>query len=303
MFLGETGFSLFINLLQYLLFMFALWSTFIFSKEIFNIYKEASGFIVILTIVLFIAYFIAFAYLISISIRWYTIIASIETKRNEKCLKKAINYQMHQYAEISNSIAYAFKKIYYDNIYELDENDNPFKLSITNFQKKLNFYVMRFKRLIGQKKKDTEEEQIDFDIKTELTQFLKSCGMELNEEELDFMLHISGDKKSLELGKLKHKQLDDVWAGINYFCSRNTHEIVRDVFYHYYSRDGMENLDKQSLYSFSYNKISDFLVFYKEYFDDNLVKFMLEEVSYLGRNFNVDAFIFRILGYGCLNTF
>jgi hypothetical protein len=150
MFMGETGFIFFMNFIQLILFLFCVWSTFIFTKEIFNIYYNQPIWMFAISIASFIIYFFLYAYLISISIRWYTIISSIETRRNEKCLNKTIKFQLDAYAKISNSIAYSFKKLFYDNVYEKDPNNNPFKLSITNFQKKLNFYVKRYKS--GKKK-------------------------------------------------------------------------------------------------------------------------------------------------------
>jgi len=212
-------------------------------------------------------------------------------------------------AQTSQSISYAFKKILFDNFYERDPNNTPFKLSIPNFQKKLKFYVRRFKGIIGKEKDEKDfllnNQQIEFDIKTELPQFLKSCGMELNEEELDFILHISGDKDNLMKNKLQQKQLDDVWAAINYFCSIPLHEIYREVFKNYFdSREDIEDLEEQEAKGFNEKKIADFLIYYKDYFvDGSLSEFMLEEITYLGANFTLDAFIFRIIGYGALNTY
>ena len=307
MIMGSTGFNVLLNLLQCVLFLFTAWSTFIFSKEIFNIYYEQPLWVFISSIGLFIFYFFLYTYLISITIRWYTIISSIETRRNEKCLKKTLNFQSQNHAEISQSISYAFKKILYDNYYEKDPNNTPFKLSIPNFKKKLRFYVKRFKGIIGKERNEKnfllENQQIEFDIKTELPHFLKSCGMELNEEELDFMLHISGDKKNLMQNKLQHEQLDDIWAAINYFCSIPLHEIYKEVFKNYFGREDMQDLAEQEAKGFNEKKIADFLIYYKDYFEDGLCEFMLEEMSYLGANFSLDAFIFRIIGYGALNTY
>lgn len=302
MFLGETGFSVILNLVQLILFLFSTWSTYVFSKEIFNIYNTQSPWIFGICIGAFVGYFLLYTFLISITIRWYTLIASIETRRNDKCLKKTINHQMASYSQISQSISYAFKKLFYDNVYEKDQNNNPFKLSINNFRKKLNFYIKRFKGLIGKNINNFDETPIEFDIKTELPVFLRSCGMELTEEEYDFMLHISGDKKNLMDQKLNHTQLHDVWAAINYFCSKPMHEIVRKVFEDH-SLKQEENNKKSDLEAFDEKKITDFLIYYKEYFPENLSEFMIEEVSYLGTNFTIDAFIFRILGYGSLNSF
>lgn len=81
------------------------------------------------------------------------------------------------------------------------------------------------------------------------------------------------------------------------------HDIVREVFKNYFERDDLEDLNDQNLKGFNEKKISDFLIYYKEYFADNLYEFMLEEISYLGANFTLDAFIFRIIGYGALNTY
>ena len=144
-----------------------------------------------------------------------------------------------------------------------------------------------------------ENENIEFDIKTELPHFLQSCGMELNEEEMDFILHISGEKANLILGKLDHKQLDDIWAGVNYFCSKPMHEIVSETFNNYIGINEMEKIGNSN---FNEKKISDFLLYYKNYFTEESIEFMQEELQYLGARFSLDAFIFRILGYSILNT-
>jgi len=302
MFMGSTGFNIFLNLIQCILFLFTVWTTFIFTKEIFNIYNQKPIWMFVCTIIIFILYFFLYTYLISITIRWYTIISSIETRRNEKCLRKTINYQSQLYSEISQSICYAFKKILYDNFYDKDAENTPFKLPIANFQKKLKYYIRRFKRQLDDSS-NLPRETIDFDIKNELPHFLRSCGMELNEEELDFILHISGDKQNLVNNNINEIQLQDIWGAINYFCSKPMHEIIREVFENYYGREDMEDLDKQDFRGFNEKKISDFLIYHKEYFSDNLTEFMLEEITYLGINFSLDAFIFRVLGYGALNTF
>jgi hypothetical protein len=297
---GGTGFAIILNYLQANLFLFCLWSTLIVAKEIFIIYKELPNWIFGICIFAILAYFFLYAFLISITIRWFTIVSSIETRRNEKCLNKTIKYQMSLYAKISTTISYSFKKIFYDNFYEKDFNNSPFKLSITNFQKKLNYYVRRFKGILNKEKNPMEEnENIEFDIKTELPHFLQSCGMELNEEEMDFILHISGEKANLILGKLDHKQLDDIWAGVNYFCSKPMHEIVSETFNNYIGINEMEKIGNSN---FNEKKISDFLLYYKNYFTEESIEFMQEELQYLGARFSLDAFIFRILGYSSLNT-
>lgn len=321
MFMGSTGYNVLLNLVQCILFLFTAWSTLIFSKEIFNIYYEKPLWIFLCTIGLFILYFFLYAFLISITIRWYTIISSIETRRNEKCLKKTIDFQAQAYSETSQSISYAFKKIFFDNIYEEEQNYNLFNLSYSNFKNKIKFYINRFKGIMekndsgkGAQKDDLlliqeddgvkiKGQPIEFDIKTELPHFLKSCGMELNEQELDFMLHVSGDKKNLMQGKIDDVQLKTVWATINYFCSTPLQDIYRHVFKNYFGRENMEDLERQEIRGFNEKKIADFLIYYKEYFDDNLCEFMLDEIKYLGANFSLDAFIFRIIGYGALNTY
>ncbi len=302
MFMGSTGYYIFLNLIQYILFLFSVWSTFIFTKEIFNIYREKPIWMFGSTIGLFVLYFFLYTYLITITIRWYTIISSIETRRNDKCLRKTLNYQAQIYSNISQSIAYAFKKILYDNFYDKDPQNNPFKLPIPNFQKKLKFYIKRFKGILDVDSNQPRE-IINFDIKNELPHFLRSCGMDLNEEELDFLLHISGDKLNLLNNTINDVQLQDIWGAINYFCSKPMHEIIREVFENYYQKDYMEDMDKIDFQSFNEKKISDFLIYYKDYFSDDLTEFMIEESSYLGANFSLDIFIFRIIGYGALNTF
>ena len=74
-------------------------------------------------------------------------------KKNEKCLKKAINYQLKKAAEISNSIFISFKKLYFDmktNSKKLNDLENS-NLSHESSKKSvidrlLDTNLIRFKR-------------------------------------------------------------------------------------------------------------------------------------------------------------
>ncbi len=74
---GASGFSLLVNIIQCLGFIFIAWSVLIFVKhmnEILSFYGSLMLALIILTLVV---YVILYTYLISISIRWLTIISSV----------------------------------------------------------------------------------------------------------------------------------------------------------------------------------------------------------------------------------
>lgn len=77
MFLGTTGFFLLINIIQMIGFMFLIWSILFFFKE-YNVMVAKEGkWVMCFFISLFIVYVCAFAYLLTLNLKWYTIISSV----------------------------------------------------------------------------------------------------------------------------------------------------------------------------------------------------------------------------------
>ena len=74
---GATGFSLLLNFLQSIGFIFIAWSILLFVKHFDDIVSHYGNISLVVLIPSFAFYLIAYGYLISISLRWYTVISSV----------------------------------------------------------------------------------------------------------------------------------------------------------------------------------------------------------------------------------
>ncbi len=167
--------------------------------------------------------------------------------RNDKCINKVINYQKEKAGSISEGIFKTFKKIFYDIKAKQysdkikEKPDHFFELSLGN--KKMQYYITmafdRFKNFTkkGENENDYNEDYIE--IKDELKYFLKSLGNRLDDQDIDFMLHliINFDK---DRNELTQSQICDIWGAILAFSKFSPQEIIYDVLNYYYeSRAGI----------------------------------------------------------------
>jgi hypothetical protein len=82
LFFGATGFILIINTLQAIGFVFIMWSVVLFVKHYYEISMQFGYICLAFIIPILLIYLVLYCYLISISLRWYTIISSVNRYNN-----------------------------------------------------------------------------------------------------------------------------------------------------------------------------------------------------------------------------
>lgn len=225
----------------------------------------------------------------SISLRWFTLISSIEMKRDNKSLKKTINKCLKQAAVISNEIFNSFKKLYFDIRINEEDKRSFNSLSLPIYQKLIDLSLKRFK--------NEEGKDLAIAVDTELRPFLRSCGNSLDDKEIEFMLHLIENYETLNKGKVTREQLYDIWGGIIYLSTQQPDSIMNYVFDHYYSKQG--DLERDYGHKMlSLDKLKDFIDTYEEYFTQEQKEFIYDECKfqYMGNEFSQDAFNVLILG-------
>ena len=163
--------------------------------------------------------------------------------RNDECINKVIRKQQKRSSDISETIYRSFKKIFFDiKVKEFQDKKNEnkespffeFGLGDKELQVILNKAVSRFNEFT-KTSRDKEEERIK--IQDELKYFLKSIGNRLNDQQIDFMLHLvieyekNGDHSSDEL---TCDQLKDIMGAIRVFSNYNPQVIFYEVLNYYY---------------------------------------------------------------------
>jgi len=111
---GASGFYMLINLIQVIGFCFIIWMVVIIIKYSSMFITQMGDYFAFIFIPVLFLYIFFYAFLIAINIRWFTIISSIEMKRNDKNVKKVINKQIENAAETVEHIYQGFKRLYYD---------------------------------------------------------------------------------------------------------------------------------------------------------------------------------------------
>lgn len=112
---GASGFYIFFNVFQAFLVVFIIWFTYAIVTLVPELFiQKYSSFIKILVITGIVFFILAYSILIASSLRWYTVISSIEMKRNEECLEKCIKEELNESSELSESIFKSFKRLYFD---------------------------------------------------------------------------------------------------------------------------------------------------------------------------------------------
>jgi hypothetical protein len=74
---GTSGFYLLINVIQIIGFMFIIWTILFFFKEYTVIVKEQGNWFIYFFISLLLIYIVTFAIILTINLKWYTIISSV----------------------------------------------------------------------------------------------------------------------------------------------------------------------------------------------------------------------------------
>lgn len=286
MILGGLGFPIFTSLMQILFYSIIIWTTLMTTDIIVQLFeKEYSTAIKIIVIAFVLVYNISYFFLFSISLRWFTILDNIETRKNENCINKSINNSIIQNSEISEKIFKSIKNIYYDmlikkkdNISKLSKETKENSLSINSlnnqFLKRLVLLnVFKFKNITSfdDVKKENIHEKLDIDIKEELALFLKTCGNHLSEEDIQFMLHkIENYDKFKYTKKLTYENLFEICAVMIFLSNKTPEEIYNFVINNYFE----ERVELLNTGKFSEEGLYDFFKWYKEYFSESEIQFI-----------------------------
>ena len=297
MILGATGFAFILNAAQACAMILCIWSVVIFAKHSYILREKYHKFIYAFLIFLLIIYFSVQGFLISILLKWYSIIDSIEMKRNEKCIKKLIDNQLRKNAEIAEKIFQNFKKIYFDiktniqnddiennliNDNENNEKQNELDLTFPHLQELIRTNLYRYTK--------SQNDNNMIDIKNDLVPFMKSFGSVCNNQEIHFMLHLIANFHEFK-GKLTINNLFNIYGAILHFRTIKPLEIIKFVFNNFYKNN--QNLYRET--HLTYNNIEVFTNNYHNYFTKEECEFIKEQCKYLGESFTLDGLMINIL--------
>ena len=313
---GHTGFYFLLNLIQCICVLFVCWGISLyvqFREDMTDKFgKIAYLFIILCSLI----YLVSQEYLTTITLKWFTVIDSIEMNRNNKCIQKMINKHLKKSGEIANKIYTNFKKIYFDiktngnalgeenskiindslsenenlistkpknknhNINNNNNDNDEFKLIYPNLE---NFLTLSFNRF--QKMRNNS-----IDVRYELRPFLRSCGNVLSNDEIVFMLHLMEDKKKYQ-GTLNLEQLKYICGATLFFRQKKPQDIIKFVFDNYYNQNSKVFKD---IY-LEWGNIELFLNENSDYFSKEEINFMKNICEYIGDTFSLDGFIMGIL--------
>ena len=296
MIFGISGFPFLLNLIQSICIIFIAWSVITFSKHFNKIEDKYSKLSYIFLIGGCIIYFILQGFLTTLILKYYTIIDSIEMKRNEKCVKKMVNNHLYHSGKISEQIFKNFKRIYFDmkinanheiledQIFNNINNERENELSLTyrHLQNMIKTCVYRYT------KKNDENAVID--IENDLMPFLKTLGNNLTNSDIEFMLYLIQNFKNFK-GKLTIENLSDIYGAILHFRKLTPLQIVNFVFDSFYKNNPQYFRESH----FTYQSIELFINNYHKFFNDEQIEFIKEQCRYLGESFTLDSLMINIL--------
>lgn len=226
----------------------------------------------------FLFYLGVLTYILSISLRWYTLISSVEMKRNNKAIKKLVEFHTKKAGEMSDAIFKNFKRIYF----EIAIRENKNALGQDYARKMIKIQFKRFTR-------NTSDENCYISIDSQLKSFLYTTGNKLNETELQHMLYFLDDIDSLDGDKITREQFCEIYCAFMKFSEEKPEFILNEVLDHYFMN---EKLDPSEMDA---DKVRHFFDTFNEFFPQDQINYVLTECSYLDKIFSRDAFNFLIL--------
>lgn len=311
---GTSGPAIFLNIIQTSIIVFALWFVLMIVKliPIFDGSTQNSDAVIIIGYTISGLYIIIYSYLTAITLRWFTVVTSIETLKNEKCLLKTINDQTQEAANMSELIFKSFKRLYFDMRIKGDTSrsnsviqrqgtyDNyKSRFNLLNkplLQKFVSKIVLKFKRVEidgnAELEKDIISEDIKININNELKLFLSTSGNSMTEDEIDFMVHMIEEFEKYSTSKeITLKQFQEIWAVTINFSLLRPEEVFQYVFARYF--EDRPELENNNILTDS--SIIEFFRWYQEYFSQEQIDYVESELSYLGKEISIDAFITTIV--------
>ena len=318
---GHSGLYFLLNLIQCINVLFICWQIAIFGHFAEDIAIAYTNIMYFFLICCTVAYVFLQLFFTILTLKWLTIIDSIEMNRNEKCLKKMVNKHLKRAGELSNNILMNFKKIYFNMIFkkndetpgnekekfdekqqlidneslnedfEINNNNDENRKSKEKDKEEFKLVYENLKDILrlnfNRFKKSRNDNTIE--IKSELKPFLKSCGNFLTEKEINFLLHLlensSNNKATLNLD-----QLIFLCGCILHFQAQKPSEIIKYVIDQYYKKNPQYYKGK----TMKWENIELFLNYY-DYFTKNEIDFIKEECDYIGNEFTLDGFISCVL--------
>ena len=295
---GASGANILFNIMQSIFLIHTFWSCVMVVKSIplFKNDKSISNTLIILGYFLVVIYGLIYSYLTAITMRWFTVISSIEMKKNDTCLKKTIEEQTQESVKISESIFLSFKKLYYDMKIKTitvgkDREQNKFNiLNKPALKRFITRIVLKFK---GFDFENYNEDVVDsttltISVSNELKPFLRMTGNIMTDNEIDFMLHFIENYEKFSNSKiLTLNDLQEIWAVMIHFSILKAEEIFIFVFGRYYEeRPELENTN-----TLTETSINDFFIWYKDYFTQIQIEYIEREISLLSKEISLDSFI------------
>ena len=294
---GATGFAVMLNIIQTCSLIFVCWIIVLFTKHLTYIFDAYSKKALIFIIPIFILYFVLQGLSTAIVLKWHTLIDSIEMKRNEKCIKKMVNYHIKKAGRISEEIFQNFKRIYFDiktnpklnvskseKLFAVDENENELKLGFPHLQEIIRLNVARYTH--------SDKENAVIDIKEDLLPFIKSFGNSLNQEEIEYMLHFIENFEDFK-GKITVSNLFDIYGAILHFRTQKPMNIFKCVFNHFYDENPQYYKDTHM----TYKNIELFINAYNDFFTKEQTEFIKEQCNYLGESFSFESLITTLISF------
>ena len=318
---GHSGLYFLLNLIQCINVLFICWQIAIFGHFAEDIAIAYTNIMYFFLICCTVAYVFLQLFFTILTLKWLTIIDSIEMNRNEKCLKKMVNKHLKRAGELSNNILMNFKKIYFNMIFkkndetpgnekekfdekqqlidneslnedfEINNNNDENRKSKEKDKEEFKLVYENLKDILrlnfNRFKKSRNDNTIE--IKSELKPFLKSCGNFLTEKEINFLLHLLENSSNYN-GTLNLDQLIFLCGCILHFQAQKPSEIIKYVIDQYYKKNPQYYKGK----TMKWENIELFLNYYG-CFTKNEIDFIKEECDYIGNEFTLDGFISCVL--------
>lgn len=284
---GVSGKYILNNLFQSILSTFIGYLTLISIVEGYYFYNEFGTYIIPVFIIIVLFFFALICYLSTICIRWLTILNCIEMNRDEEVIYEVIEEQNKESVKRKLSLYTEFKKLYFD--IKIEQNPDFNSLKRIGFKNMIDLQVKRYKNSKSFRLMSNQIENTHIDINEELREFLSSIGNEMNNQDIEFLLHLIEDLKQDENQKLTVNQIYDIYGAILHFESITPFELMNFVFEKYYYEK--YNVQNVRLLVINKSKLIEFFSNYEEYFTEKSVNDAIQESQYLGKEFALESFI------------
>lgn len=148
----------------------------------------------------------------------------------------------------------------------------------------------RFKSIPKSELKNLSNYSIN--IQEELKPFFRTSGNRLTQEEIQNIQHFIEKIYNSSFDKITFDDLYEMFIANLYFAHEFPQNIIYEVFQHYFNErdEKIEPIKGKTEKELNLNKISDFLLYYPNYFQEKERDFILDEIEYLSEKFSIDAF-------------